>query len=145
MESLSTNYHQKVDALELAIKEGGEILDPPIIHRFLENMYIREMFLAKDGLIISKIHNSEHPYTVLTGKCLVLSENGGSQEVAAGYLGITKLGTRRVILAKEDCRWATYHVLTPEEESLRESGAPEEEILKMIENRIIEVNERSLA
>ena len=36
-------------------------------HTFLPNLYVREMFIPKDLIIISEVHRTEHPYFILSG------------------------------------------------------------------------------
>jgi hypothetical protein len=99
----------RIDDLELAILANLEPLDCPVSHTFTDNMYIREIFMPAGSLITSKIHKTEHPYTVSYGKAAVSIDNGEWLEITAPYTGITKAGTRRVLYIIEDCIWTTYH------------------------------------
>lgn len=60
--------------------------------------------------VTSKIHKTEHQFAILEGRCRVFNvESGETIELAAGHVGITKPGTRRVLVILEDCRWLTFH------------------------------------
>lgn len=82
----------------------------PLIHRFTPGMYSREIFMPAGSLIMSKIHRTEHQFVVLSGRCRVYNaENDEVLELTAGHVGITKPGTRRVLMILEDSRWVTFH------------------------------------
>jgi len=97
-----------VDALQLRLQELPQI-DCPLVHRFTPGLYVREIFMPKGALIISKIHKTEHPFTVSKGHAAVWTEESGVVEIKAPFTGITKPGTRRILLIREDCIWTTYH------------------------------------
>jgi hypothetical protein len=132
-----TSISPEMDQLEELMLEDLEMIDLPLVHRFTQGMYIREIFMPEGSLVVSKVHKTEHPYTIMSGSADVYIPGVGVHTVEAGYVGITKPDTRRALHIKEDCRWATFHTLSPEEELFRENGASEEELLEMIEDRII--------
>ena len=75
----------RIDDLELAMLANFEPLDCPVSHTFTSNMYIREIFMPAGSLITSKIHKTEHPYTVSYGKVAVSVDNGEWLEITAPY------------------------------------------------------------
>lgn len=81
----------------------------PLEHTFTPGLYTRKIFMPKGTLIISKIHKTEHPFVVLSGRAAVWIEGTGVVMLEAGHLGITKPGTRRILYIHEDCEWATFH------------------------------------
>lgn len=105
-------------------------IDCPLVHRFTPGLYAREIFMPAGSLASSKIHNTEHPFVVLTGKVSVRNERGEVDHIEAPYVGITKPGARRLIFVHEDCRWITFHPLV--------EGENGEEDLPKIEARILE-------
>ena len=123
----------RIDELELSIIQNLEKVECPLVHRFTEGMYIREIFMPKDSLITSKIHLTEHPFTISKGKVAVCIDGDNWQEFEEPYTGITKSGTRRVLYVIEDCIWTTYH-LNPNNE----------QDLEKIEDRIIEKHTNEL-
>ena len=98
-------------AISAALPQLAELpqVDCPLTHRFTPGMYTREIFMPKGTFIVSKIHKTEHPFVVLTGKARVWIEGEGVKVITAPHVGITKPGTRRVLLILEDCRWLTFH------------------------------------
>ena len=84
-------------------------LDCPVKHRFTPGLYIREIFMPKGALISSKIHMTEHPYVVSKGVVYVTMDGGPAVRIEAPFTGITKPGTRSVLLIEEDTIWTTFH------------------------------------
>lgn len=131
------NAHQELDALEAGILAELAPVHMPVTHRFTPGLYTREIFMPAGTVLTSKIHNTEHPFVVLSGRARVVVPGGEVVELAAGHVGITQPGTRRALYIEEDCRWATFHPLSAEEEEARQGGASDEEMLEAIEERII--------
>jgi hypothetical protein len=123
--------HEQFDSLEKRMLSEFPAVDLPLIHRFTPGLYVREIFMPAGTLCTSKIHKTEHPYVVLTGKALVLIPGQGVELIEAGKVGITQPGTRRLLAILEDCRWLTFHPIEEEEQG----------DLQMIEDRIIERRE----
>lgn len=125
---------ERIDELEQWMLDNFPPVDMPVTHRFTPGLYAREIFMPAGSLLTSKIHRTEHPFVVLSGKVRVLLLEGedvvGVVELGAGHVGVTKPGTRRVLLILEDCRWVTFHPLTEEESAAQD--------VAMIEERIIE-------
>ena len=46
----------------------------PLTHSFSEGIYVREMFMAKDGIVIGKIHKNDHIWFLLKGELLVATD-----------------------------------------------------------------------
>lgn len=135
MNDLARDEHSKIDALEQASLAGvgaGELrpVELPLTHRFTPGLYAREIFMPAGTLLTSKIHNTEHPFVVLSGCARVYIPGEGARVLRAGHVGITKPGTRRVLYIEEDCRWITFHPLA--------DGESGEADLEAIEARIIE-------
>lgn len=127
-----------IDDLDAFILDNLELIDLPVKHTFTPGLYSREIFMPKGSLLTSKIHRSEHPYVVLSGRAKVHIPGKGVEILEAGHSGITKANTRRALYIEEDCRWVTFHALSSEEELARKRGVDEDTLLEMIEERIIE-------
>lgn len=124
---------ERVDELEIFMAENYQIIDCPLVHRFTPGMYIREIFMPAGSLITSKIHKTEHPFTISKGKVAVSIDGKDWEEFEAPYTGITKPGTRRILYILEDCIWTTYHV-----------NADNCEDLEKLEDKLIEKRENTL-
>jgi len=103
------SFEQKLAQLPGSV--SGEELDKlcPLIHKFVDGAYVREIFMPKGTLLTSKIHKICHPYFVLKGDCSVLTDEG-IVRIKAPYSGITQPGTKRILYIHEDTVWITVHV-----------------------------------
>ncbi len=82
----------------------------PVEHTFTPGLYCRTIFKPKGSLIVSKIHNTTHPFQILAGKVSVWLPETGWQMLEAPYRGITTPGTQRLLEIHEDTLWSTFHV-----------------------------------
>jgi hypothetical protein len=124
--------NEKIDELESAMVENFPLVECPLIHRFTEGLYTREIFMPKGSLVTSKIHKTQHQFCVLKGAVSVWIDEGVEQYIEAPYVGITEPGTRRVLYVWEDCIWITSH------------PNPNNENVEEIEERIIENHDNPL-
>jgi len=127
---------ERLDVLEKAmLASDAPPVELPVTHRFTPGLYAREIFMPAGTLLTSRIHKTEHPYVVISGKAAVYIEGSGVEHVEAPHVGVTKPGTRRLLYILEDCRWITFHPLVGDE------GEQGEDDLDKIEARIIERRE----
>jgi hypothetical protein len=82
----------------------------PLVHRFTPGLYIREIFVPAGSLITGAKHLTCHPFVISKGDVSVYVEGVEVARYKAPYTGITKPGTRRLLLAHEDTVWTTFHV-----------------------------------
>ena len=68
MENIIKKYNDEIDELEAAMVENLDLIKCPSVHRFTQGLYIRETFMPAGTLLTSKIHKTEHPYTISKGK-----------------------------------------------------------------------------
>lgn len=131
---------QEIDTLEgQMLNSGLPMVNLPLTHRFVPGLYVREILMPAGTLCTSQTHNTEHVYMVLSGRARVyIPGSVGVVELADGHVGVTQPGTRRLLYIVEECRWATCHPLSAEEEEARQGGAGEDELLAAIRERIIE-------
>jgi hypothetical protein len=130
----------RIDELEaVVIQEVDSLIDAPLVHKFTDGMYIREIFMPAGSLWTSKIHKTEHPYVVSYGKVAVSIDADEWYEITAPYTGITTPGTRRVLFILEDCIWTTFHRVDGMKSGYNDLSKEEiEEIVKNIEDKILE-------
>lgn len=79
-------------------REGGNLFK--IENEFTDGIYLRRMLLNKGTAIISGIHKRDHVWFLLKGNITISNENG-SEEYVAPYVGFSKAGTQRAIFANE--------------------------------------------
>ena len=91
--------------------EGNLVYELPgaaLSHEFGDGIYVRECTLPTGMLLTSKIHKTNHPYFILSGRGRVLTEEG-VKEIVGPCHGITPAGTKRLIYVLEDMVWCTAH------------------------------------
>ncbi len=135
-----------MDSIEAAMIANLPQVDCPVAHLFTPNLYVREIFMAKDTLITSKIHKSSHPFTISKGKVAVSIDGGKWEVLEAPYTSITLPGTRRLLYIIEDCVWSTYHSMSGisgdenyfnDEDKINVVAKIEEEIMDPYENSLL--------
>lgn len=126
----NTPIQKRISKFVRFAKENLETIDFPLVHRFTPGIYAREIFMPAGALVVSKIHLTEHPYVVSKGRISVWTESEGTQEIVAPFTGITKPGTRRLLIVHEDTIWTTFHATdkTDVNEIEREILMPENQL-----------------
>ena len=89
-----------------SIVTNGKIA--PIKHAFADGVYIRQMDMAKDTVVVGAIHKHLHVWFLLTGHVTVATEDATEDYIAPCYV-ISKPGVKRVILANEDSIFVNVH------------------------------------
>ena len=91
---------------------GKEILTnskiAPITHSFADGIYIRQMNMQKDSIVIGAIHKHLHAWFLLTGHITVATENK-VEDYMAPYYTLSTPGVKRVIHAIEDSIFVNIH------------------------------------
>ncbi len=82
----------------------------PVKHIFTPGLYTREIFMPAGAAVVSKKHNTEHPFVISKGHVAVWDQFKGTVFLEAPYTGITLAGTQRVLVVIEDTIWTTFHV-----------------------------------
>lgn len=80
----------------------------PIRHFFMDGVYIREMTMFKDTVVIGAIHKHLHMCFLLKGKITVVNEQDAVDHVAPCTI-ISTPGIKRALYADEDSTWYNIH------------------------------------
>ena len=80
----------------------------PINHFFMAGVYVREMTMFKDTVVIGAIHKHLHMCFLLKGHLAVASEAGVNEYKAPCYI-IAEPGEKRVLYAYEESVWYNTH------------------------------------
>ena len=80
----------------------------PIKHFFMDGVYIREMKMYKDTVVVGAIHKHLHMCFLLQGRITVANEDGVIEYKAPCYIESTP-GVKRILYAHEDCLWYNTH------------------------------------
>lgn len=80
----------------------------PLKHTFADGIYVRQMFMGKDTLVIGAIHNHLHVWFLMSGYITVATEDVSEEYIAPCYI-VSTPGTKRVIYANEDSVFVNVH------------------------------------
>lgn len=80
----------------------------PLTHTFGDDIYVRQITMPANSIVVSAIHKTDHPYFVIKGNVSVLTEEG-TIRIKAPYWGMTKAGTKRILRVHEETVWVTVH------------------------------------
>jgi hypothetical protein len=84
--------------------------DCPVVHRFAPGVYLREVHMPADTIVIGKIHKTEHFNILVKGACLIVHDDGRREELRAPMAFVSKAGVQKVLYITEDMIWMTVHV-----------------------------------
>ena len=80
----------------------------PIKHTFADGVYIRQMDMAKDTVVVGAIHKHLHVWFLLTGHVSIATEDTTEDYIAPCYV-VSTPGVKRVILAHENSIFVNVH------------------------------------
>ena len=80
----------------------------PIKHKFADGVYIRQMDMVKESIVVGAIHKHLHVWFLLTGHVTVATEDTTEDYIAPCYV-VSTPGVKRVILANEDSIFVNIH------------------------------------
>ena len=97
-----------VAALQAAMAQFQQIeLDTG--HYFADGMYCRTVAQPAGALVVGKVHLREHFFMVLRGSVAVIQDGAERRVYEAGSVIVSAPGTKRALLAIEDCLYLTVH------------------------------------
>ena len=112
---------EKIDIMEQALNamqaEGVPGLDLPVKHTFTDGVYVREIAIPADSLIIGKIHLHSHLNYITKGKVTVLTRDG-LQDLEGPCTIYSSAGTKRALYTHTDTIWTTVHANPTNETAL---------------------------
>ena len=81
----------------------------PVTHRFAPGVYLREIFMEADSIVIGRVHKTRHFNVLLTGACLIVHADGSREELRAPMTFVSEAGVQKVLYILEDMQWQTIH------------------------------------
>lgn len=122
-------------ALIVEHMKGMEQTECPVTHRFAPGVYLREIEMPADTIVIGKIHKTKHFNLLVRGSCLIVHGDGSREELHAPFVFVSEAGVQKVLYITEDMVWQTIHptnetdlVLLEEELITKESPFLSDEI-----------------
>jgi hypothetical protein len=85
-----------------------EQVEIPVVHRYVNGMYIREITIPKDTVLTGRVHKEDYVDIMLSGDISVATPDGLVRLTGNNVLIGTK-GRKRAGYAHEDTRWVTVH------------------------------------
>lgn len=83
--------------------------DSCVTHFFAPGVYVRQMLIPKDMVVVGKIHKTRHVSIISCGKVSVTTEGRGVEVIEGPYTFINEPGDKRAVYAHEDTIWTTIH------------------------------------
>ena len=80
----------------------------PLKHTFADGVYVRQMDMKAESLVVGAIHNHLHVWFLLTGHLAVSTEDAMEEFIAPCYV-VASPGSKRVIYAMEDSIFVNIH------------------------------------
>ena len=80
----------------------------PVRNLFAPDVYMREITMPADSVIIGHEHKTEHFNIVLKGKARVVQDDK-VEYIEAPCIFVSKAGVRKVLYIEEEMVWATVH------------------------------------
>ena len=93
------------------VYDNGKIIkcdEIPITHDFADQIYLRQMNMSKDQLVVGAFHNHKHIWFLMTGRVSIKSNDEVVEHVAPCYT-VSEPGTQRFIYAHEDSVFINIH------------------------------------
>ena len=119
---VTKNSREKILALEKSLinisdgvnveGDGNKIVRDgniaPIKHTFADGVYIRQMDMKKDTVVVGAIHKHLHVWFLLIGDVTIATEDTTEDYVAPCYI-VSTPGVKRVIYSNEDSIFVNIH------------------------------------
>jgi len=80
----------------------------PIKHTFADGIYIRQMEMKKDTVVVGAIHKHLHVWFLLVGDVTIATEDTTEDYIAPCYI-VSTPGVKRVIHSNEDSIFVNIH------------------------------------
>ena len=77
-------------------------------HTFADGVYVRQMTIAKDEIVIGAIHKHLHVWVLLSGHITVLTEDN-IEEYKAPHTVLSTPGVKRIIYGNEESIFTNIH------------------------------------
>ena len=80
----------------------------PITSTFSAGLYLREIHIPKGYFVMGKIHKHEHPNILISGKVVMITEEG-VETITGPHTMLSPAGTKRFLFTLEETHWCTMH------------------------------------
>ena len=105
----SLSFGEQISAIGHTIAKLPQT-DLPLKHHFAPGVYVREISMPADTVVIGHIHRTEHLNILVQGSCMIVHADGNREILKAPMTFVSKAGVQKVLLILEDMIWQTVHV-----------------------------------
>ena len=106
IKTLQSFLIEKTDGVNIVTHKNSKPF--PLEHTFADGIYVRQMSMNKDSLVVGAIHNHLHVWFLMSGHITVATEDESNEYIAPCHVLATP-GTKRVIYANEDSVFVNVH------------------------------------
>ena len=96
-----------IQRLEAALRDAPQ-LDVEPVHHFAPGVYLRELTIPADAIVVGKLHRHAHMIMLLSGDVTIYTDEG-MKRISGATVWYSSPGTKRVIYAHEESRLLTVH------------------------------------
>ena len=99
------------DIIEAIREQPGALFDDcfPLQHQFAPGVYLREITMPGDTIVVGKIHKTRHFNIISRGVVSFWVEGHAVKTVTAPYTFISEPGAQKVLYVHEETVWSTVH------------------------------------
>ena len=97
---------ENADEVNIVTHQDSKLF--PLKHTFADGIYVRQMSMGIDTVVVGAIHKHLHVWFLLSGHISVATEENVEDYIAPCYV-VAKPGTKRVIYANEDSIFVNIH------------------------------------
>jgi hypothetical protein len=105
----SLSFGEQIAAIGHAMAKVPQA-ELPLKHHFAPGVYVREIAMPADTVVIGHIHRTEHLNILIQGSCMIVHADGNREILQAPMTFVSKAGVQKVLLILEDMIWQTVHV-----------------------------------
>lgn len=112
------------ERLSILVKELGQMeqVDCPLRHYFAPGVYLREIFMPADSVVIGKIHRTEHFNIIQKGRVRVAHGDGTTMVLEGPCTFVSKAGVQKTLYIETDTIWTTIHITSETDLAALESA-----------------------
>ena len=133
MNDLQPSIREQVSYLVQEMAKMPQV-ECPLEHHFAPGLYLRQIFMPADTVVIGRIHKTEHFNILVQGACLIVHDDGSREELRAPKVFVSKAGVQKTLYVLEDMIWMTTHVTEETDMEMLDSMLVEPAPVLMLED-----------
>ncbi len=106
---IQKKYNDKVEEFESSLFAYEQPICQ-LSHFFAPGVYLRELTMPADSVIVGHEHKTEHFNIITKGRAMVIQDDVEVLEIKAGDIFVSGPGVRKMLHILEEMTWTTIHV-----------------------------------